>query len=449
MSVMPQLERDLVEAAKRRKQAAAARAGLARLRLPFLAAGCLLASATIALAAGGVIPVGVPVKPRQPLNPDAGEGLPLAGGSRLLPLRVPDPYGGVPWGMRVVRTTRGEVCVQIGRVQGGQLGELGIDGAFRDDGLFHPIPADAQAEYFKDASKEAANGFAPIGGCQLIGTATANQAIGDDRNAGVGETGSLPPSDMRTIDWGLLGPQAVSVRYGAGSQAHTVSVVPGLGAYLLVQRTLHPAQAGYGGGSIGKPGLLPAGAGIAAITYRIDGKLCERGASTGPYRDAAVSHPCPTPHWPKNTEPPRNLRLPIHVRLQIHDRFVTGVQVSFAAPFAVSSARHHYAAEVPAELCKTAPNRGVTGYSGETLERDVPRGATIRFDLSDPFGANSRCHPRSKTIRIVYETANGGGGTIVGTAKVSLPAGTKPAPVNWPHAAHHRSQRADRAAARR
>lgn len=54
----------------------------------------------------------------------------------------------MPAGQRVIRTTRGEVWVQVGRVQDRQLGELGIDGAFHDDGRFHPIPADAQAGYY-------------------------------------------------------------------------------------------------------------------------------------------------------------------------------------------------------------------------------------------------------------------------------------------------------------
>lgn len=38
-------------------------------------------------------------------------------------------------------TQRGRaICVQIGRVLGRQLGVLGTDGAFGDDGRFHPLP---------------------------------------------------------------------------------------------------------------------------------------------------------------------------------------------------------------------------------------------------------------------------------------------------------------------
>jgi hypothetical protein len=156
MSILPQLERDLLEAANRRLCASGdsgagpsgsrlgVRGRARRLRLPILALGCLLVTTTIALAATGVILTGEPVRPEELLNPSVGEGVPAPGASQLLALRVPDPEGGLPWGMRIVRTTRGEVCLQIGRVQDGQLGELGIDGAFHGDGRFHPIPADAR-----------------------------------------------------------------------------------------------------------------------------------------------------------------------------------------------------------------------------------------------------------------------------------------------------------------
>ncbi len=431
MSVLPQLERDLIDAARRRRPATLAasgpRAGLRRLRLPLLAAGCLLASATIALAASGVIPIGPPVKPRGLLSPNVGVGTPLPGGSRVLPLRVRDPYGGLPWGMRVVQTTRGEVCVQVGRIENGQIGELGLDGAFNDDGRFHPIPANAQAEYFRRVSKHGEEGFSPIGGCQLAGSASTDQALGDERNAGVGEAGVPPLSHQRDLYWGLLGPSAVSVSFHAGGRARTVNVVPGLGAYLVVTRALHSKQADYGGSSLGTPGDLPAGDGLAFIAYRLDGKLCERGASTGPHSSVPVAHPCPTPHWPSGPAASRDLHVPIHAHLSIHDRLVTGVQVSFTAPLAVTSARYYYAANMPIGPCMDGRSR-IVASTGDTLDRDVVRGKTVHLALADPFVVGSSCHPGSNTISVVYEAANGGGSTIVGKVTVHLPAGTKPAP---------------------
>jgi hypothetical protein len=48
--------------------------------------------------------------------------------------------------MRVVHTTRGLICVQIGRVDSGRLRQLGVDGGFGDDERFHPMPTDALPE---------------------------------------------------------------------------------------------------------------------------------------------------------------------------------------------------------------------------------------------------------------------------------------------------------------
>ena len=48
---------------------------------------------------------GEPSRGRPSAN--AGIGIPAPGGSRLLALRAPDPQGGLPWGMRLVHTTRG------------------------------------------------------------------------------------------------------------------------------------------------------------------------------------------------------------------------------------------------------------------------------------------------------------------------------------------------------
>ena len=43
--------------------------------------------------------------------------------------------------MRIEHTTRGQLCMQVGRVDGGRLGELGVDSAFGSDGRFHALPA--------------------------------------------------------------------------------------------------------------------------------------------------------------------------------------------------------------------------------------------------------------------------------------------------------------------
>src|SRR5271167_4763453 len=120
MSILPQLERDLREAARRRaaepttrargaettarRRSASRRRPASPLRVALIAAIAVLAGATIALAATGVILTGTTVRPSGPVSPTAGLGVPAPGGARLLSLRVADPGGGLPWGVRVVHT---------------------------------------------------------------------------------------------------------------------------------------------------------------------------------------------------------------------------------------------------------------------------------------------------------------------------------------------------------
>ena len=83
------------------------------LRVTLLVLAFVLATAAITLAATGVILTGSPVSTVSAPSATVGEGIPVAGGARLLPLRTPDPAGGLPWGMRIIHTTRGLICVQI------------------------------------------------------------------------------------------------------------------------------------------------------------------------------------------------------------------------------------------------------------------------------------------------------------------------------------------------
>ncbi len=133
MSIVPQIERQLHEAAERRARRPFARmarrvgathsAPHRRLRIAVSALAAVMTTTTIALAATGVILTGSPVEPAVHPIATAGEGIPVEGGVRLLPLRAPDPAGGLPWGMRIIHTTRNLICVQVGRVLDGQLGE--------------------------------------------------------------------------------------------------------------------------------------------------------------------------------------------------------------------------------------------------------------------------------------------------------------------------------------
>lgn len=53
--------------------------------------------------------------------------------------RTADPNGGLAWGLRVVQTKHGLACVGVGRLRHGQIGMLGQDGSFGNDGRFHPL----------------------------------------------------------------------------------------------------------------------------------------------------------------------------------------------------------------------------------------------------------------------------------------------------------------------
>src|SRR6202043_2299227 len=87
----------------------------------------VLALAAASAAAALLFSSGETVAPAfvLPATPSAGLGEPVPHSLALLPMRVPDPEGGPPWGMRVIRTTRGLLCLQAGRVVDGQLGALG------------------------------------------------------------------------------------------------------------------------------------------------------------------------------------------------------------------------------------------------------------------------------------------------------------------------------------
>jgi hypothetical protein len=449
---LPELQEVLLDGARREERAKARRLGLrARvrgLRLPALAFGCVLAITTVALAAGGVILTGAPVRPEELLNPHVGEGIPAPGTWRVLPLRVPDPEGGLPWGMRVVRTTRGEVCVQVGRVQDGQLGELGIDGAFHGDGRFHPIPAqalpaDAVDGHIFDAQIGLGNGNTT---CHVDGEAAANEQLGLDRGAAPNAPDSgRPRRFLRDIAYGLLGDEAVSVRYRVGRAHLSEPVVPGIGAYLIVQRTTAHEKAGSGYGSLGTYGDLTPSPPLTAITYRIAGRLCERVPSEPPGAHAHLADLCSRPRFAKSTARILNLHRRVRAHLQLSGHRVTGVEVSFTAPYSVTSARDDYVIEISTTPCGPPVGESVkvTGWSQSVVGRDVEQGEVVRhhFVAAEVFECSrarseargrlrfSQFTRRSATIEVHYRSARSKWVTV-GRVTVHVPAGVRPSFVS-------------------
>jgi hypothetical protein len=444
---LEELEAELVrvvaraQAEESRSSSARRVAGARRLWLLAPGVALLLITTTIALAATGVILTGAPVPPTGPMSPAAGAGLPLPGQSRLVPLRVPDPSGGLPWGMRVVQTTRGLVCVQIGRVQNGQLGELGIDGAYHDDGRFHSVGPGVLPTYAGGASEGGVT--SERGSCVLAdgdvtgngeawGSAVAAEFTGVDENAAFApERHPSAVGRRRDITYGILGPHAVSVSYLEGGSTHTEDVVPGVGAYLVVRRAAGSSQQGHGEApGTDTPGEGPGTSGaLTVISYKYDGKICENGYNAATGHTVKIQHSCPAPNpYPKSlrvTPPGSFVRRP-QIALKVSHGKVMAAKLSFSAPFAVTSAAEGYS------LWSKPCDGGREGGGSAVLDRNVAQGATVHLTLMYPFAA--RCAGRSIAVEVIYHSSGPNakrsygktpGELLIGTATIRLPRGDR------------------------
>jgi hypothetical protein len=423
VSIVPQIERQLHEAAERRTRRPLARAvrrisatrsaPLTRLRIALIAVATVMATTTIALAATGVILTGSPVTPAVAPVATAGDGIPVAGGVRLLPLRAADPAGGLPWGMRIIHTTRGLICVQIGRVLDGQLGQLGVDGAFHNDGRFHALTADALPNDLSNVQ-----GWT-TGNCASPGDTFAGDSVGLELNAA-----SSPPlgagvsGDRREISFGLLGVHAVSITYREGSEVLTKSVLPGLGAYLIVQHYTsgRPLESVSETDGRDEPGNYSGPAGpngaLTAVTYDYAGRTC---VDRGNLRMAACGLsevPPPSP------APLPVVRTPLSAHLDIHNHVITGAQISFRAPYPVTSANENYS--VSAQACHRLIGNGV--------DADVARGALVTIPVG---GVLSGACGRSQRFTVYYvrSITDLPQPTLIGRITIYEPVGTHPLPL--------------------
>jgi len=446
--VLDELEAELERVAhegrtRRRAPARRAAGGRRARRLALMAAVVLLllAGATLALAASGVILTGASVPSTPFANPSAGAGLPLPGQSRLLPLRVPDPVGGLPWGMRVVQTTRGLACVQLGRVGDGQLGELGLDGAFADDGEFHPVGPGVLPSYTGGAAGGGATSergscvlaYGDVtGGGEAWGSAVVAEFRGADENAAFARrTERVLAGHRRQILYGILGPHAVSVTYRSGDQLRVVPVVPGVGAYLIVlpeQTSTERESQGEAPGT-DVPGEGPGTAGpLVAITYSTRGQTCENGSDAETGTTVAVKHPCPAPNpYPPSlrvTPPGSFVRTP-SATLEMRGNQVTAAIVSIPdAPFAVTSAAEAYS------VSTSACGPHAEGVRSALLDSNVAAGATVSIKLEYPFA--DPCTRHGVRAQVIYHAAGpdakrsygrAPGELVVGSVTLALPRG--------------------------
>jgi hypothetical protein len=194
MSAFDELERQLRGAAARRRR---------RLwRMPALAACAAVLLGGTAFAAGEGL--------RQPTpDPRFEDGAPVPGSARVLALRVEDPKGGAPWGLRVSRTNRSAACVEVGRIDGS---------------AFTP----AEIPVVPDATTMGSRAV------MICGAATADGLL-------VHRGTSRLVEGENWIRFGLLGPRAREVRYVTDDGKTLTQAVGEGGAYLFV-RTVPPAR---------------------------------------------------------------------------------------------------------------------------------------------------------------------------------------------------------------
>jgi hypothetical protein len=253
-------------------------------------AGRLIAPAALALILLALVAVlGAGSSTDRGHSSSGPEGL-VATSVRLLALRVPDPRGGPPWGMRLVTTTHGLLCAQVGRVMHGELGQLGLDGAFHNDGRFHVLAPD-------DLPEVRAQGSAGDADCVATKETFAGEIDGLDRNAVENPQGNtIALSGRREISYGLLGAHALAVTYRSGTKTLTRPVLRGLGAYLVVlqaKRNRHLGSTGAAPGSDYTDDLAPAGltGALVAITYRYGRTVCSDDGNAAIVRCHLPNHP--------------------------------------------------------------------------------------------------------------------------------------------------------------
>ncbi len=389
-----------------------------RLNAAAVATVLVLGGAAAAVAATGVLS-GAPVKPEVTLSPVTGNGIPVSGSTRHLVLSVADPAGGLPWGMRVFHTTRGQICAQVGRVQGGQLGELGLDSAFAGDGRFHVLPP----------------GYGASSG-QIQCLPAGQPVIVEDANADRSAMRLLPEefreppknpkhreipptSDLRALAYGLLGPHALSVTYRTRDRLRTVPVRGPEGAFLIVEPAGYIKSFSLVGDSIEgqatarsvevtPPSGPNATAIVSAVAFRFGAKHCSQGTGS-PVHTRCPTRLAPVPRtW---FTPTRSLHAPVRLTLLRQSPAACRAafllepcykgEVAFTAPYAITTAAADYDIQSPAK-CKV----GGRPEGGWSLDRDVRRSEVVRTDSLGLFVFTPSCATR-ESFEVIYQNPRG------------------------------------------
>ncbi len=394
----------------------------ARLALPALLAALLLAASGAAAAL--LLSSGEPVVPALvlPATPETGLGEPVPSSLALLPMRVADPEGGPPWGMRVIRTTRGLLCVQAGRVVQGRLGGLGSGYAFNADQRFHPfLAADAVATDACPAVGASGTAFLP--GPPVIVPANALPLAGENvaredqvhcdlpgqENWGV----RCPQKELRQVAVGLLGPGAKSLAVGTPQGSFTVEPYGPMGAYLIVLQAQPGADASMSSGAYENPfGYVSSAPGGAVLTATYDdGSTCEipftgKGAQCRAHGASAEAAPSASQlaapvaaSYVALAQP----AVPLLVQGASGSTFTAGappanpgpgpaIEASFSAPVAAASAASAYAVELrpqPVEGCTTP-----AVIVSQPTDQTIAKGSAVRITVALENGCATRYEGR-------------------------------------------------------
>jgi hypothetical protein len=376
--------------------------------LPLVVALALLAFAAAALAATGVFKSGAPVRTGvgDLTHPGSGFGGVRAGGVSSILAQSPDPTGGPPWGIRVIGTTRGVACLQVGRIVNGELGVLGQDGLFHDDGRFHPLPAAVTTPSNGCFARDAAGNLftavedvqVPASGLSLRFSTPPAATIAPPGGCSNGDLHTpqklprCPAGDERALYYGTLGPQATAITYTAGGDRHTV--VTGKGGAYLVVLTASKIRSGTGSSLTPLPGAQP----IRRIIYR-NGAACDIPAE-------AARKACPAVGYqPVGLPRPDQVAATLHVTHPIGPPpgapgapRLHGLAVQFTARVAISSAQTGYVLVL---------QRCGGGSFGVGTDKDVTAGEHVTLRLAAQIVG--RCPGGNYTGAVYYADELGHG----------------------------------------
>jgi hypothetical protein len=414
VTLLPAVRAQLYEAAVRRAQASAG-AGQGRGprrrsvrrwsgrwgRAPLIAIAIGLLAVGGALAAG-LIPFGAPERSTPEFsNPRADLGALTPGTVRLLPLATADPGGGPPWGLRVLSTTRGVGCIQVGRLLDGKLGVLGQDGAFRNDGRFHVLPVNGRFNRFSCAALDANGrifnnvtvGDQPASGSWFGRTSCV--PAGSTRAENPLRNPVCPAADERNLYYGLLGPYAKSITYSSEGRSRTIPTVGVEGAYLIVTRAAAHQLLDFPGA--GTADEVPVDGPITEIHYT-GGATCHLTSRSwiGGASACSPSLSEPVGYAPVGRAPTRaQVTTPLHVRVVRNRRHEYEIRVRFISRVALNSYRSEYSLR----LHQPAQPPQVNSYYPPS---DVDIAAGQRVTLRAPLRGRARAGVYAGTVTLIY-----------------------------------------------